>query len=315
MRRDRPRNMAASVKDRLLQISRLRREEFQSVLTRYAIERLLYRLSRSDYRSRFVLKGANVFVLWLGAAHRPTRDVDFLGFGNPEIPPTVEIFQALCRQEVEDDGLVFEPETVEGGLIREEEKYTGVRITLRAMLGKAVIPVQIDIGFGDVVTPTAQEAELPTLLDSPKACLLTYPRETVIAEKCEAMVDLGLGNSRLKDFYDLWHLATHFDFEGPVLGQALAATFERRETVIPFDVPVALTAEFYEDASRQRQWTAFWTRSDLPSSNVISLEECAGLLRAFLLPPLQAARQHITLQAVWHHEKCLWQTQGAGVVP
>lgn len=284
MSQDKPRDMAASVKARLLQISRTRREEFQSVLSRYAIERLLYRLSCSEYRPRFILKGANVFALWEGFAHRTTRDVDFLGFGVPEIQTTVQAFQAICRQSVQDDGLVFEADSAAGGPIREEEKYKGVRVTLRAMLGKAVIPVQIDVGFGDVVTPGAMEAELPTLLDAPKLRLLTYPRETVVAEKCEALVDLGLGNTRLKDFYDLWHLATRFDFDGSLLCQALSATFERRGTKVFSLPPTGLSADFYEDANRQKQWVAFWQKSGLPLSEAVSLEECLVLLQVFLLP-------------------------------
>lgn len=310
MRHGKTRDMAASVKARLLQIGRVRREEFQNVLTRYAIERLLYRLSCSEYRSRFVLKGANVFALWEGTAHRPTRDVDLLGYGDPEIQTMVQAFQAICQQLVEDDGLLFEPSSVAGAPIREGEKYAGVRVTLGAMLGKAVIPVQIDVGFGDVVTPEATEADLPTLLDFPKARLLTYPRETVVAEKCEALVDLGLGNTRLKDFYDLWHLATHFDFDGPLLCRALSATFKRRGTAIPILLPNGLSVGFYGDVNKQKQWTAFWQKSGLSQSDAVSLEGCVALLRAFLLPPLRAIQQCRDYEARWRHGLRSWYPHG-----
>lgn len=309
MRQERLQNMAASVKARLLEIARSRREELQSVLTRYAIERFLYRLSLSEHRSHFILKGANLFALWLGATHRPTRDVDFLGYGRDEVEIVAAAFRAICRQPVEEDGLVFEPETVKGASIRESAKYAGIRITLRALLGKASISLQVDIGFGDIVTPEVQEADLPTLLDSPKPRLLTYPRETVIAEKCEAMIDLGLSNSRLKDFYDLWYLAAHFDFEGPLLCEAIAATFKRRSTAIPALPPGALTDDYYGDASIQKQWSAFLARSALPPNNTPTLIECILLLQTFLLPLLHAVQDHIRLEATWRHESRSWQPQ------
>jgi predicted nucleotidyltransferase component of viral defense system len=307
MSQETPRDMAASVKTRLLQIARNRREELQNVLTRYAIERLLYRLSLSEHRSRFILKGANLFTTWLGAAHRPTRDIDFLGYGNDEIASIAEAFQTICRQPVEDDGLAFSAETVIGSSIRDDEKYSGVRIVLRGMLGKAVIPLQIDIGFGDVITPATLEAEMPTLLNFPKPKLLTYPRETVIAEKCEAMLDLGMANTRLKDFYDLWHLATHFTFEGPLLCRAIAATLERRETAIPTLPPVALTSGFYTDEVKRNQWRAFIGKSALSDSKDFTLEQCIEVLEAFLLPPLRAIQNQSDFEVVWNLEDLRWQ--------
>ena len=291
MSRSQPRNLEASIKGRLLGMARTQKEELQDLLTRYAGERFLYRLSVSPYRGIFVLKGASLFALWLGAPHRRTRDLDLLGSGVQEVKTMTETFQAICRQLVEEDGLVFDADTVQIATARENEKYAGLRVTFRASLGTAVIPVQVDIGFGDAITPEAQEAEMPTLLEMPAARLLTYPRETVVAEKCEALIDLGLGNSRLKDFYDLRHLATHFDFDGPLLRQALAATFTRRGTAIPPLPPPALTADFYADAARSRQWRAFWEKSGLSLEGFVSLEECADGLCLFLLPPLQAVRE------------------------
>jgi len=152
------------------------------------------------------VKGARLFTLWLGAPHRPTRDLDLLGFGVQEAGLIAETFRSLCRQPVEEDGLTFDAGTVSVTAARQHEEYAGLRVTFRASLGKAVIPMQVDIGFGDAITPAASEAEMPSLLDAPPAYLLVYPRETVVAEKCEALVDLGLGNSRLKDFYGLRYL-------------------------------------------------------------------------------------------------------------
>lgn len=166
--------------------------------------------------------------------------------------------------------------------------------------------MQVDIGFGDVITPSASEVEMPSLLDAPRACLLSYPRETVIAEKCEAVIDLGLGNSRLKDFYDLRYLAMHFDFEGAMLRNALAATCEQRGTKVLSLPPPALTAVFYKDVNRARQWRAFWEKSSLGADPFVSLQECAALLRLFLLPPLQSVREHTAFEANWSHEQLQW---------
>ncbi len=301
-----PRNLEASVKGRLLTLARKRNEEFQNILTRYAGERFLYRLSVSPYRERFVVKGASLFALWLGSPHRPTRDLDLLGFGSQESASVVEIFQALCRQSVEADGLAFDADTVSVILAREDEKYAGLRVVFQAMLGSAKISMQVDIGFGDTVTPSAMEAEMPSLLNAPAAHLLVYPRETVVAEKCEALIDLGLSNSRLKDFYDLRHLAAHFDFEGALLCRALTATFERRGTSIPPLPPPALTAEFYGDADRARQWRAFYEKLGSSSEIFVPLEDCIRDLLVFLMPPLQALQNQDAFDALWQSVQRQW---------
>ena len=306
MNRKPPRNLEASVKDRLLAIARERREEFQSVLIRYAGERFLYRLSVSSYRESFVVKGASLFALWLGSPHRPTRDLDLLGFGSQEPASIVEIFQALCRQPVEVDGLTFDAESVLVSTAREDEKYAGLRVVLQARLGTAKISMQVDIGFGDTVTPFAVEAEMPSLLNAPTAFLLVYPRETVVAEKCETLIDLGLGNSRLKDFYDLRHLAAHFDFEGALLCRALTATLERRGTHIPALPPPALTAEFYSDSGRARQWRAFSGKLGSSSEALVSLEDCIYDLLVFLMPPLQAVRDQAAFNLLWQSPQRQW---------
>jgi hypothetical protein len=303
-----PRNLEASIKTRLLALARVQREEFQSVLTRYAAERFLYRLSVSPFRERFVLKGASLFTLWLGSPHRSTRDLDLLGFGSQEVGTITKTFQSLCRQPIEDDGLLFEPSTVSVTTAREAEKYAGLRVLFRASLGQAIVPMQVDIGFGDVITPQASEVEMPSLLGAPRARLLSYPRETVIAEKCEAMIDLGPGNSRLKDFYDLRYLAMHFDFEGTVLRNALAATCEQRGTKVLLLPPPALTSVFYDDVNRARQWRAFWERSGPAADPFVSLEECIRSLNVFLMPPLQAVRGQATFEANWSHEQVGWSS-------
>lgn len=306
MSRDQPRNLEASVKTRLLALAREQGEAFQSVLMRYAIERFLYRLSISPYQENFVLKGASLFALWLGAPHRPTRDLDLLGYGSQENGLIAETFQAICRQSVEQDGLLFNADTVQVMQAREDEKYAGLCVTFRAALGRADIPMQVDIGFGDAVFPEAKQSEMPTLLGFPAARLRTYPRETIVAEKCEAMVDLGLSNSRLKGFYDLRHLAAHFDFDGKLLCQALTMTFNRRETTFSAFPPPALTEQFYADVSRAAQWRAFWQKSGLSAEAFVSLESCIASLNGFLLPPLQAVRDQTLFDLMWHSRMGMW---------
>ena len=198
-------------------LAREQKEDFSIVLTRYGLERLLYRLSQSAHRDRFVLKGAMLFQLWSGHPHRPTRDLDLLGHGSPDPERFEGIFRDICRQNVEDDGLEFQSDSVRAESMKEDEEYQGLRLKLVSRLGNARIPIQIDIGFGDAVTPEPDEVIYPTLLDGPAPTLKAYPRETVVAEKFQAMVMLGIANSRMKDFYDLWILMRQFEFSGPAL--------------------------------------------------------------------------------------------------
>ena len=197
-------NTAVSVRDRLLKLARQRGEDFQLILTRYGLERILYRLSQSEHCNQFILKGAMLFSLWSTETHRPTRDVDLLGFGESDEATLQQIFSDLCRVPVEDDGLLFLADSIRVESIRDATEYGGVRVTLLGYLADARIPVQADIGFGDVVTPEPEQIEYPTLLEYPAPSLRAYPRETVVAEKYQALVNLGIANSRMKDFYDLW---------------------------------------------------------------------------------------------------------------
>ena len=307
MKMNLPRNMSASVRDRLLALAKQQNEEFQNVLTRYANERLLYRLSQSSYCDTFTLKGATLFACWTGDMHRPTRDLDLLGHGATDINQVVNAFVTICSQNVEEDGLVFMPDTVKGTTIKEGEEYEGVRISLRAMLGKASIPVQVDVGYGDAVTPLAQKTVLPTLLKMPSAELFIYPRETVVAEKCQAIVKLGLANSRVKDFYDLWYLAAHFDFDGLLLAQAVKATFRRRKTPVPAQTPTGLTSAYYDDPSHQAQWRAFAGRSSLSGAIVLDFESVIAVLVSFLMPLLIAVQAETAFNQSWNCGVVLWQ--------
>lgn len=301
------RNPAASVRTRLAQLAKAQGEDHMQILVRYATERFLYRLSHSAHRSRFVLKGARLFELWTGERHRPTRDIDFLSSGNPQVAELLPVFREICGQEVpEPDGVVFPFDQISGEPAREEQDYQGASFKLIALLGSATIPVQIDLGFGDAVTPSPQLTSIPTLLNTPNPELLTYPRETVIAEKLQAMTALGMANSRMKDFYDIWYLAQRFDFNGATLAAAISATFARRKTLIRAEPPTAFTPEFFDDASKRVQWEAFVKRSRLTGEGT-SLPEVVAALRTFLLPVLTAAATNQAFSSTWRATSQRWE--------
>jgi len=227
-----PANRVASIHQRLLDRARMRGEEFQFVLDRFAVERLLYRLSQSSYRDEFVLKGAMLFALWFDQPHRPTRDADFLGFGPPDADRLHETIRKLCTIDA-DDGLSYDTDSINVEYTREEARYDGLRATLRASLGNARCIVQWDVGFGDAVTPGAIQADYPTLLDDmPAPDLRVYPRETVFSEKLEAIAVLGIANSRMKDHFDLLALARENTMDPARLAAAVRATFARRGTPV-----------------------------------------------------------------------------------
>lgn len=312
MSEENPVNVAASVRQRLLNISRESGEEFGLLLSRFAIERLLYRLSVSPHRASFLLKGAALFTVWKNVPRRPTRDVDFLGlgfFGNDvdsdvAAEKLAAIFRSLCEIEVPSDGLYFESGSVQVASIRDEQRYGGQRIRLESHLAQARIPLRVDVGFGDVVTPSARETEYPTLLSFPAPRLAMYPPETVIAEKYQAMVELGEGNSRMKDFYDVWILTQHQDFDGALLSRAIAATFLRRSTPIPNEMPESLREEFCRSSARVMQWRAFTRKNCLQESPEI--HEIAGVLRAFLWPLTQSLQNGAPFSMRWN-PKSGWQ--------
>jgi hypothetical protein len=279
------RNIGASVRARLLDRARAERSDFQVLLTRYALERLLYRLSVSPHRDHFILKGAMLFVTWVDDPFRPTRDLDLLGYGDSEADAIAETFRAICSQPVEDDGVTFDVVTLLAAAIREEAEYGGVRVRTTATIAGARIPIQVDIGFGDVVTPAPVEVDYPTLLDAPTPHLRVYPVETVVAEKFDAIVALGIANSRLKDFYDLWLIAKTFDLDRSVLATAVHNTFDRRQTALPSDTPLGLSDAYAE--TWDNQWRAFLGRERMaaaPQGLATVLEE----LRRFLLPLAEA---------------------------
>jgi predicted nucleotidyltransferase component of viral defense system len=308
MKRPAPSALANSVRDRLKMLADRRREDFQDVLLRFGLERMLYRLSRSEWRDRFVLKGAMLFTVWADRPHRSTRDVDLLGFGTVTVAEMEQIFRALCAAEVEPDGMVFRSGTVAGERIRANQGYVGVRITMEAELARAAIPLQFDIGAGDRVVPAPRLAVLPVLLGMPAPRLRVYSRYSVVAEKLQILVEKGLATSRMKDFVDLAFLSRTYEFDGPTLVRAVRTTFEHRVTSYPPGVPEALGDAFISSSAKLAQWRAFVRRSRL-ADDVIELADIVPALCDFLLPSLAAARDDTRLGQKWIPGKG-WRTRG-----
>ena len=292
-------NVARSVMDRLKNEAKGTGEAFNPLLTRYVGFRLLHRLSVSEFRDRFFVKGATMFLLWTGSTHRPTKDIDLLGLTVQDEAEIAQTFRELCGIACPEDGVVFDPESVQAGLIREEQTYGGIRVTLVGYLGNAKVHLQIDIGFGDAVTPEAQEIELPAIVrDVPPVRLKGYPAESAIAEKFQALTFLGLENSRMKDFFDIAYLADTMEFEASTLGEAIRATFKRRKTDLPESTPVALTKEFYENDLVATRWRAFVRKNDIRSP-YNGLQTVIHHVERFLAPALENARSERPSVARW----------------
>jgi predicted nucleotidyltransferase component of viral defense system len=271
MKQQSRRNLAASVRARL----KLRADEvgqdFNLTLTHYGLERLLYRLSVSEHANSFLLKGALLFALWYDTPHRPTRDVDLLGFGADDVASVVAVFQAVARVAV-DDGVEFEAQSVKGVEIRKDAGYGGVRIDMRATLDGARIALQVDVGFGDAVTPGPQNVSYPVLLpDFAAPQLRAYPKATVVAEKLHAICVLGMANTRMKDYFDLWVLLQDAELGAAALRSAVVATFERRGSFLPSNTPAGLSDAFSVDAAKQAQWRAFLKKNRLTDMPLPSL--------------------------------------------
>jgi predicted nucleotidyltransferase component of viral defense system len=289
-------NLSASVRQKLLNLATERNEDFGLLLTRYGLERFLYRLSISPHRNRFVLKGALLLQLWTAEAYRPTRDLDLLGRVLSDINFR-KVFSEVCSQNVEDDGLTFLPDTIRVERIRDEEAYEGVRVRVEARLGHVRISLQIDIGLGDTIVPASEELVYPTLLKFPAPKLHAYSKESVVAEKFETMVKLGVANSRMKDFYDLWVLAQRFEFDSGTLAAAIQSTFKTRRTALPRSSPLALRTEFYELPMKQTQWRAFLQKSKLKADS--SLKEIIEVIREFLMPLVDGILKGYEENQVW----------------
>jgi predicted nucleotidyltransferase component of viral defense system len=299
---DAPKGLPVSVQVCLVQHAKATGIDPNVVLARYAAERFLYRLSRSSYADRFVLKGALLMLVWLGETIRPTRDADLLGFGEISRESLAKIFTDVCKADVEPDGLEYLPSSIRIAPIRQEDAYGGLRATIQARLGSARLHVQVDVGIGDAVVPEPEWLDYPSLLEFPQARLKAYRPETAITEKLHAMVTLGEANSRMRDFFDIHALSENRHFDGGILARAVRATFQRRRTLMPGSLPLAMTPAFAAIRSKQLQlqlqWQGFLRKSGI-SSAPTQLSDVIARIAVFLEPIITAARGSATLKLAW----------------
>jgi predicted nucleotidyltransferase component of viral defense system len=290
-------NIGASIRQRLLSKARETGRPFSELLQYFAMERFLYRLSKSRFANNFVLKGALMLTVWEAPLTRPTMDIDLLGRIEKSIETITKVTREICQQDVEPDGIVFDVGNIDAERIAEDADYEGIRIRFRGSLDTARFIVQLDIGFGDIVIPSPEPTNYPTLLDLPCPRLRGYSRESTIAEKFEAMVKLGILNSRMKDFFDIWLMSRHFDFEGPILAEAISKTFSTRGTSIQSE-PIALTNRFAEDIAKANQWRGFVRRNRL-SEAPKDLAEVIVSIGAFLKPISESLAADHVFKSIW----------------
>ena len=301
-----PKNIAVSVRVRLLNHARLHGDVYLRVLTRFAIERLLYRLSLTGAAEHYVLKGAMLFVTWPEHVFRPTGDLDLLGYGDPDPSTITELFRRICSVQVPVDGIVFDPVSLKVEPMREADKYQGVRVSLKGELAKAIIPVQVDIGFGDHVYPPPTRKTFPSLLpDLPAANILMYPPEAVVAEKFEAMIRFGMTNGRIKDYHDIWVTTRIIAFDLAKLVEAVNGTLRRRGTAIPSDMPVGLSETFAGLVADRGLWSGFLRRHP-PTLEPPPFAELQQQLRRFLGPVIASLARPEAAKGQWDPNGGSW---------
>jgi predicted nucleotidyltransferase component of viral defense system len=291
-------NIAASVHAKLQNNARRTNRPFSEVLQYYAMERFLYRLSQSQYNKQFILKGALMFIVWQVPDRRTTLDIDLLGLHENEVAKLVTVMKEICNQKVPPDGLVFDANTIKGERIKEGADYKGVRIKFKGLLGRARVPMQIDIAFGDILFPKPTMIEYPVILDFPKPQLSGYSAESIVAEKFESMVKLGSLNSRMKDFYDLWLMTRQFNSLGLNLIQALSRTFSKRKTELPEEAPLFAEEIYSEKSDRQTLWNAFLIKGQLKHAPE-KLMDTALIIESFLCEPLEAIHKKKEFNCKW----------------
>ena len=296
-------NLSASILARLLDLARQRGDDYNLLLNRFALERLLCRVAASPHADRFLLKGALLFSLWYEQPHRPTRDADLLGFGPDDAETLIATFRDIAAIDM-DDGIAFDPQSVRADSIRDDNVYGGLRVRLTGRIDNVRCALQIDVGFGDAVTPEPQTVVFPVLLaDLAAPSLKVYPVYTVISEKYHAMTILGLANTRMKDFFDIATIARRTDLDGATLARAIGATFARRGTALPTHAPVALTGAFGEDDAKHRQWQAFLRKGRIDAG---TLAETVDLLHVLLWPATQVAVSTSDANATWQARQLRW---------
>ncbi len=301
-------NYSASVRSRIENVAKENHRGFSEILLFYTMERFLFRLSQISEGSSFILKGGIMFRIWDKEIPRPTRDIDLLSNKTNDIHELSRIMAQACTVSCEEDGVEFSPQSIRAEKIKEDADYEGVRIKIEGKLGTARTPLQIDIGFGDVVVPNAILIEYPTIIDLPAPKLKTYSKESVIAEKIHAMVFLGSMNSRMKDFYDIWFLVNQFDFESNIISEAIAQTFKRRKTNID-PKPIAFSLDFAKNQQKQIQWKAFYRKLQTDHQiKELDFVDVVKLIKKFSTPILEAVKAKETSTGKWDHAKKKWSS-------
>ncbi|MEK6567225.1 MAG: nucleotidyl transferase AbiEii/AbiGii toxin family protein [Candidatus Omnitrophota bacterium] len=264
----------------------------------YGMERFLYRFSKSKYADKFVLKGALLFAVWQIPDRRTTLDIDFLSRFDNEVTTIEKVMKEVCDTSVDPDGLNFDSQTVKGMKVKEDADYEGVRVKFTGFLDRARIPMQIDVGFGDIVYPRAKVIDYPVILDFPKPRLNGYPQESVISEKFEAMIKLGFLNSRMKDFYDIWLMMRQFEFKGANIASAVKKTFNNRKTDVPNKKPLFANEIYDEKSDRQTLWSAFLKKGDIQHAPE-TLSATAKEIENFLIEPIMALNENGNFDKTW----------------
>lgn len=295
-------NIEASIKARLKNKAQETNRPFAEVMQYYGMERFLYRFSKSKYADKFILKGALLFAVWQIPERRTTLDIDFLARFDNEVVAIEKVMKDVCDTSVDPDGLIFNPQTVKGMKIKEDADYEGVRVKFTGFLDRAEIPMQIDVGFGDIVYPKTKVIDYPVILDFPKPHLNGYPQESVISEKFEAMIKLGLLNSRMKDFYDVWLMTRQFEFKGANIASAIKKTFNNRKTDIPNKKPLFADEIYDEKSDRQTLWNAFLKKGDIQHAPE-TLSATAKEIERFLVEPIIALNGNATFDKIWTSPK------------
>ena len=291
-------NIEASVKAQLQNKAKEANCPFAEILRYYGMERFLYRFSKSKYTDKFVLKGALLFVVWHMPERRTTLDIDFLGRFDNQVTAIEVVMRDVCNVVVESDGLKFDSATVQGRKIKEDADYEGVRVKFTGFLDRARIPIQIDVGFGDIVYPKTKVIDYPVILDFPKPRLNGYSQESVISEKFEAMIKLGLLNSRMKDFYDIWLMMRQFEFKGATFVEAIKKTFKHRKTDVPQNKPLFAEEIYDEKSDRQTLWSAFLKKGDIQHAPD-TLSVIAKEIETFLVDPIVAINEKVKFDKIW----------------
>ena len=293
------RNIPASVHTRLKNVARRQEVAFNLMLDRYAAERFLYRLSASTEVNRFTLKGAALLRVWSDVELRPTRDIDFHAVGRDDHDAVRASLADVCSVPCPEDGVVFDARTIRVETIRQDQEYGGLRARIQGRLGQVRLLLQVDIGFGDAISPEREKQDYPTLLDLPVPRIWTYPRETLIAEKLEAMVSLGEKNTRVKDLWDIACLARRFAFDGETLRTAVAETFGRRGTALGREEPVALLPSYYENPVRAQRWQVLQRQVGEGGDAPARLEDAGDELRSFLGPVCASLIDELPFTRSW----------------